>query len=470
MTTAAVSNRWDDGHRALAEDNRPPTRRRDPAAPAGRSVKITWADTIAAVKVIWAWTENGWGRIPAGSFSIAAGREGTGKSSFGIWATAQITRGILPGMWFGTPRRVLYAAVEDSWKHTLVPRLTAAGADLAMVGRVEVTTTGDDDLVLSLPDDLGALEKVIREHGIALVILDPLLSMIGEGIDTHRSREVRQALDPLAKLSDRTGAVILGIAHFNKGAGTDAATLITGSGAFKDVPRSVFGFARDDDGRVMTQVKNSLGRDDLPSRTYEINSTRIEVTDGITDVGVFTFTGESERTVSDVLGARAEVEVDTQNGAAKWLAAYLVERGGEAPAREVLAAGQAVGIGDRTLQRARKRAGVTSKRVGFGDAGGFVWNIDPPPLATHRTQPPKDVMNGFYGDGDTAVSSVTPTAIDAIGDRDSRLAPMVANGRHSTPPPGNPVCGICGRANLYSRESIARRTCASCVVKAAVTA
>ena len=70
-------------------------------------------------------------------------------------------------------------------------------------------------------------------------------------------------------MADRTGSVFLGIAHFNKGNGTDAASLITGSGAFKNVPRSVFGFARDESddngGRVMSQVKNSLGRDDLHS-------------------------------------------------------------------------------------------------------------------------------------------------------------------------------------------------------------
>lgn len=124
--------------------------------------------------------------------------------------------------------------------------MIATGADLSKVGRFEVVSVDDDELTLSLPHDNTLLENEIREHGAALVVIDPLMSVIGERIDTHREREVRSALDPLARIADRTGCVILGIAHFNKGSGTDAASLITGSGAFKNVPRSVFGFACDD--------------------------------------------------------------------------------------------------------------------------------------------------------------------------------------------------------------------------------
>jgi hypothetical protein len=69
---------------------------------------------------------------PAAAFATA-GREGTGKSSFAIWLTAQVTRGTLPGSL--TRRGVIYIAVEDSWKFTIVPRLMAAGADLHRVYR-----------------------------------------------------------------------------------------------------------------------------------------------------------------------------------------------------------------------------------------------------------------------------------------------------------------------------------------------
>ena len=247
--------------------------------------------------MVWAWTDNDEGRIPAGSLSIAAGREGTGKSTFGTWFAAQITRGTLPGNLHGMPRRALYVAVEDSWEHTLAPRLMAAGADLSMVGRFDVIQDTDEQVTLSLPADNHLLEQSIREHDVALVVLDPLMSLISDRLDTHRTRDVRTALDPLVRIADRTGCLLLGIAHFNKGAGTDPSLLITGSGAFKDVPRSVLGFVRDTDAedgsRVMTQTKNSLGRDDLPSLKYLIESTEIATDEGPTYVGRISWQGES---------------------------------------------------------------------------------------------------------------------------------------------------------------------------------
>jgi AAA domain/Toprim-like len=343
---------------------------------APRRARITWASEIEPEPVVWAWEPDGQGRIPAGSLTIAAGREGTGKSSFGMWMAAQITKGALPGAYLGKPRKVFYVAVEDSWKHTLVPRLLAAGADLNMIGRFEVVNTDDDELTLSLPHDNLMLEREVTFHHVALVVIDPLMSVIGEKIDTHREREVRSALDPLAKMADRTGSIFLGIAHFNKGGGTDAASLITGSGAFKNVPRSVFGFARDDSddsgSRVMSQVKNSLGRDDLPSLAYVIESAEIDTKKGVAVTGRFTFTGESERSVADVLrDSRGGTEdQDERKEATDWLVDYLKSNGSEAPAKDIYRAGQNEGYSKDTLKRAKGRK-VRSAKVG----DSWVWQL-----------------------------------------------------------------------------------------------
>jgi hypothetical protein len=349
-----------------------------PSSP--RRARITWASEIEPEPVVWAWEEHGGGRIPAGSLSVAAGREGTGKSSFGIWLAARITQGTLPGSFDGEPRRVFYVAVEDSWKHTIVPRLIAANADLNMVARFDLVDNVGDELTLSLPSDNALLEDAVRQHRAALVVIDPLMSAIAERIDTHREREVRQALDPLARLADRTGAVLLGIAHFNKGNATDAASLITGSGAFKNVPRSVFGFARDDsanDGsRVMSQVKNSLGRDDLPSLSYSMESAEVHTSKGVALTGRFSFAGVSERHVMDVLrDARRDPEdVATDRSAASWIRDYLTECGGEAEARHVLAAGKDAGYAESTLKNARRKVAHTC-RSGFGAGQVTTWAL-----------------------------------------------------------------------------------------------
>lgn len=343
----------------------------------GRRTRITWAIDIEPEPVTWVWNVDGEGRLPAGTLSIAGGREGTGKSSFGIWMAAQITRGKLPGAWHGRPRNVLYAAVEDSWKFTLVPRLMAAGADLSKVGRFDVIEQDDEEMVLSLPRDNAQLERDIAENDIALIVVDPITSVMSEDIDTHHVRQVRRALDPLAKIADRTGAVILGIAHFNKSNSTDVASLLSGSHAFRDVPRTTFGFVRDGETRLMTQVKNSLGRDDLASFTYQMKPHTVETKRGPADTAKFVFTGKTDRSVADVLKDSQHTEQDhtERDEAAEWLRAYMKEKGGKVSAAEaVREARDQQAISKTTLFRARKKAGVRTVKEGM--TNGWVWTLD----------------------------------------------------------------------------------------------
>jgi hypothetical protein len=266
---------------------------------------------------------------------------------------AQVTRGELPGAFKGDPRPVIYVAVEDSWKFTIVPRLMAAGANLDLVFRAEVETIEGETVTLSLPSDNGLLEAAINKRHVALIVLDPLMSAISDRLDTHVNRQVRQALDPLARMADRTGAIIAGIAHFNKSAGPDASSLITASGAFKDVARFIFAFAADpDDGtQVITQTKNSLGRSDLPSLAYSIISATVQTAKGPAEVGQFVLGGASDRSVGDILSAQG------QDGNAKERAEAFIKEalaGGPRRTKEVGEEAQQVhGIAKRTFDRAR---------------------------------------------------------------------------------------------------------------------
>lgn len=418
--------------------------------PAVRRGRVTWADTIEPEPVVWAWRDDSGGRIPSGSLSIAAGREGTGKSSCAMHLAAQITRGTLPGSFHGTPRRVFYVAMEDSWRHTLVPRLLAADADLTKVGRFDVVLDDDLEVALSLPTDNKVLEEEILANGVAMVVIDPLMSVIGERIDTHRERDVRTALDPLVRIADRTGCVILGIAHFSKGAGTDAASLITGSGAFKNVPRSVFGFARDDGddqgGRVMTQVKNSLGRDDLPSLSYVIQSIDIQTPKGIANTGRFTFTGVSERTVEDLLresrGTDQDAGSDRQE-VGDWLLDYLAGQGGAASAKDVSDAGKLQGYSIDTLKRAKKRTGVCAEKHGF--EGGWAWVAPSHMPADQEGDDPEESNKGAKSAGVRSLHPSPPSALPS-GSADT-VCPLcgcsfVANGRG--------ICPSCDRGRAAS--------------------
>lgn len=360
--------------------------------PFKRQLKLTRAAEIEPEPVVWMWEDDGRGRLPAGALALAAGREGTGKSSFGIWMAAGITRGKLPGPLYGTPHSVIYIAVEDSWKYTLVPRLIAAGADLNLVWRAEVAESETELGTLSLPEDLALLREAIHEYKVKLVVLDPLMSVIDAAVDTHKTRSTRTALDPLARLADSTSAAILGIAHFNKGAGTDASTLITGSGAFKDVARAIFAFACDpeDGSRVMSQAKNSLGLSaaDLPSLAYRIESAKVDTRKGVADVGRLVFEGAAPRSVEDILATTAG-ETDQRRekvDAVEYLMAALDGRWRRTKDVEEEAK-EGHGISERTLNRARKSLAVAARKFSTGANGKPEWWLARPEQAATLPDP-----------------------------------------------------------------------------------
>lgn len=365
-----------------------------PGGTGKRYLELTWCSEIEPEPVVWALKLESFGVIPAAMVSLVAGREGTGKSTFLAWLVAHITRGTLPGAFEGRPRRVLYIATEDSYKHTIVPRLIAAGADMSMVARVEAVTEEGQYGTLTLPADTSLLKDAIIEHDVALVCLDPLLSTLDAGINTNTEHQVRQALDPIARLAQDTGIVFACIVHFNKSGGTDAASLIQNSGAFKNITRCILGFAKnkidgedeeDEPGgaprieRVMAVVKLSVGNEDQPVRTYTLEPVEIPTKKGTAETTKFGFTGFSDLTMEEVLAAanakkgRSETPGDSTDKVIAWLRGYLTEKGGSADSSQIKAAAQMEGFAQRTVERLRKVAGVEVTRSGFG--GTTTWTL-----------------------------------------------------------------------------------------------
>jgi AAA domain len=358
--------------------------------PPERRLILTPASKITPRPVRWVWdtTPPGagpaelQGRFPAGSLVLAVGRAGLGKSQFAVWMASQITNGTLPGCHHRTPRSAVYCTTEDSWEMTIVPRLIAAGADLDRVFHVRVVDDGDPHARLTLPVDTRLLEDAIATHQVALVVLDPLLSLLDHTINDYRAREVRQALEPVVAVADRTRCLFLGLAHFTKATGGDPLLLVSGSGAFGQLIRAGVGFAADEDAEaeafVLSQIKNNLGRERLPSLAYVIEPKAVDTPEGPSFVTRLRFTGESERSVHDLLRGTGTEDPDgksERDEAVEWLRDLLGSSGGELPAKEVKAAARGAGIAERTLDRARPKAGVATKREGFGKDAVYMWRL-----------------------------------------------------------------------------------------------
>jgi hypothetical protein len=340
-------------------------------------LRITPVSKIPVKATEWLWDQ----RIPLGALTLLPGREGTGKSTFGAWLAARVTKGELPGVYQGIPKSVFYVATEDDWSRTIAPRLRAAGADLDRVYKISVDVAGG--LVeLSLPQHGQLLRDDIRKREVGLVFLDPMMSVISGALDTHKDRETRMALEPMSAIAMDTDSAFVGLAHFSKGMTTDTLNLVMASKAFTAVPRAVIGMARDEEADeentvVLSQIKSNLGPLDIPSLKFTFRSVRVEADDGRdAHVGQLVMLGESERSVNDIIAGRGdEADQATWNAACWWLYDYVHKNGGEVPSAAALDAGKSEGHSKDSVKRASRTLNLTKRKEGF--RGAWTWVYDP---------------------------------------------------------------------------------------------
>lgn len=150
--------------------------------------------------VYWAWQD----LIPLKNVTVLSAAPGAGKSLLAIYITAQLTRGALPGEFYGKPVNVLYFDTEGTPETTLVPRSAVAGADLA---RVQYYLEEDTPR----PMTAEFLTNAIRETEARLVVLDVVYDLTG-GMDLNRGEQVREFMQMLRTVAAETNTAILAVA------------------------------------------------------------------------------------------------------------------------------------------------------------------------------------------------------------------------------------------------------------------
>lgn len=312
--------------------------------------------------VEWIWP----GRLARGKLALWIGDPGVGKSYLTLDAAARLSRGLswpdgAPGVLAST---VLLSA-EDGLADTIRPRLDGLKADVTRIHSLEAVRDASGERGFSLDTDLPHLETVIKQTQATLVVIDPLSAYFGKG-DSYKDTDVRRALAPVAKLAERIGAAILGVVHLTKATDRKVIYRALGGIGFVAAARLVLGVAKDpenEERRLFFPVKSNLCRP-APVLAYRFVGER-HVWDQNPVPGV---------NADQLLGASATgSDTEERHEAAAFIRGILAE--GPRLADEVFKEGRANGFSKRTLNRAKRKAGVDSGRLGFGPDAKWHWSV-----------------------------------------------------------------------------------------------
>lgn len=329
-----------------------------PAATTLGARLVCMAD-VEPEEVAWLWPA----RVPLGKVSLFIGDPGTLKSTTALYMAARVTAG---GHWPDggepVPGRVIILTAEDGLADTVRPRIDLLGGDPSTIFVLEAVRDEKGERAFNLLRDVEALEEAVATKLARLVIIDPLSAYLA-GTDSHKSAEVRQALAPLAKMGERTGAAILAVMHLNKSDSANALYRASGALDFVAAARSVIGFAadKDCDGRVlMVPVKMNLCAKPAGLGLCRVDSGLIFDDEPVTISAAEAFAGKTHG------------ESDGMKAARTFLLATLA--GGESiPARSLYAQAEDEGIGSDTLRRASVKLSVEKTKTAFG--GGWTWRL-----------------------------------------------------------------------------------------------
>lgn len=365
--------------------------------------------------VTWVWP----GRLPGGKISVLDGDPSVGKSTMAVdWAARVSTGTPWPD---GSPcvaGDVLVMSAEDGLADTIRPRLDAAGGDADRVHSLRAIHFRDDDgnlreRAITLADT-DVIEQAVRRHHARLVIVDVLMAYLPTGTDSHKDQDIRTVLARVAAVAEDTGCCVLLLRHMNKTSGGNVLYRGGGSIGIVGAARAAYVAAPDPDDdtgtkRVLACTKNNLAP--MPA------SLAYQLTPASNGTASVSWQGETATSAATLLSVLSSSDERTERDeAVEWLLAYLEHHGGTVKRAEAIRDAKRDGIAQRTLERARDRAGIRSERAGFGQGADWTTEATVLPFAPqsrHSRQAPEAGATG--ANGGATVAGPTPEA-DPTGD------------------------------------------------------
>lgn len=371
--------------------------------------KLIFMNDVDSEAIRWLWTD----RIPLGGITLLDGDPGKGKSVLLYELAARVTTG--RSMPFSDdvvgPAGVVLLQAEDLLGATVRPNLEAAGADLSRIAVFDRRRFTEEPFVLS--NDIPVIENAIDSIGAKLVVIDPLPAFLS---NPNSEAIVRNALSKLAVLAEERSLAVVIVRHLTKGKSSNTKYRGGGSIGIIGAARSALFVGDDpssDDPHQHVLALNKSNLADAVSLTYRT----IKRNDAIT----VEWLGESQHTVDFLSESSADRFGYSQLEEACYvLFTILSENGQPMPAKEVQEKAKAALVSPRTLKRAKKKLGVTSRRaVVESDKSDetvilWVWEL---PKATGHLQPYRDrALKEGYRDlpeNTEEVTQLTPEITEA---------------------------------------------------------
>ena len=291
---------------------------------------------VESKKIEWLW----YPYIPYGKITIIQGDPGEGKTTVVLSIISALSKGEpLPFTDKGFKAVSIYQNAEDDNSDTIKPRLEVHKANCENVCFIE-----KEDGLLFMDDD--SIEQAIRKSNAKLLVLDPIQAYIGDNVDMNRANVIQPRMTKFKETAEKTGCAIVLIGHMNKNSGGKANYRNLGSIDISAAARSVLLVAKQNkssDIKVLAQLKNNLAPLGT-SLSFRFKDGKVE------------WLSECELTVDELLsGAGIANKLSI---AEDFLSAKLED--GMLLAKEIFDEASELGIGDRTLRKAKANLDVQS--------------------------------------------------------------------------------------------------------------
>jgi hypothetical protein len=341
---------------------------------------------IEPESVSWLWHPF----IPAGKLTVLDGLPNVGKSLLTIDLAARLSRGgPMPGCTETfAPQTTILLNGEDGRADTVRRRAEAAGADLDRLILVKSVAGRTPQL----PADVPYLADLAAAADAAYLAIDPLMVFLPPNVPINSDQAIRQVLTPLYELGERTGLTMSMNRHVTKKELARAIYCGTGSVGLVGAARGGLLLAShptDEELRVLAPNKWNL-TEKPPALGFRIRKT---------DAGLpmLEWTGSVNLSADDL--CRRTQKVRPRDRARDWL---VLELGaGPRRANQIITAAFALGIPERTLERAKKDLRVESHCHATGSGGEWYWFLPdlpwPKDAPFQKPDPYEEICREVYG-------------------------------------------------------------------------